>query len=114
MAKDVEILERLYKTIRSRRGKRAADSYTASLFAAGRAKIGRKLSEEALETVLAGLQESKKRLTSESADLIYHLFVLLAARGVTPGQVWKELKRREGTSGHVEKAARKPVRKRKG
>lgn len=101
-----EVLERLFATIDGRRGADADSSYTARLFAAGRAKIAAKVGEEAAETVIAGVSESPERLTSESADLVYHLMVLWADAGVTPADVFDELERREGTSGIVEKESR--------
>ena len=105
---DATVLDRLFATVESRRGARADTSYTAGLLAAGTDKIARKLNEEALETVLAAVAgEGKKRLAAESADLLYHLLVLWADGGVEPQAVWKELARREGTSGIAEKAARK-------
>lgn len=102
----VDVLDRLFAVIESRRGAAPSTSYTASLFAGGTEKIARKLGEESVETMVAGLIENKDRLVSESADLIYHLFVLLAARSLTPDHIWAELVKREGISGHAEKAAR--------
>ena len=101
------VLTRLYKIIASRKDMPADQSYTASLFAGGTAKIARKVGEEAVETVIAGTSETPLALAAESADLLYHLMVLWADRGVTPDDVWAELVRREGTSGIAEKAARK-------
>lgn len=101
------VLSRLYKVIASRKGAPAADSYTAKLFSRGTAKIAQKVGEEAVETVIAGTTQSPQELAAESADLLYHLMVLWADRGVKPEQVWAELARREGTSGIVEKASRR-------
>lgn len=101
------VLTRLYETIAARKGASAQESYTASLFAAGTAKIARKVGEEAIETVIAGTSETPQALAAESADLIYHLMVLWADRGVTPDEVWAELARREGMSGIAEKASRR-------
>lgn len=83
-------------------------SYVASLAAKGRGKIAQKLGEEAVETVIAALTEDDKALTGEAADLIFHLTVLLAERGIAWADVAAELGRRHGTSGHAEKAARQP------
>lgn len=102
-----DILTRLYAVIASRKGASPDTSYTAKLFARGTGKIAQKVGEEAVETVIAATSESPKALAAESADLLYHLMVLWADRGVTPEQVWAELARREGTSGVAEKAARK-------
>ena len=68
------------------------------------AHCAKKLGEEAIETVLAAVQEDKARLVSESGDLLYHLFVLLKARGITLAEVESELARRTAQSGHEEKA----------
>ena len=103
---NADILERLYRVIESRKGADAATSYTAKLFADGRAKIARKLGEEAVEAVTAALAGGKPELVAESADLLYHLLVLWADAGIAPAEIWAELERREGTSGIAEKAAR--------
>jgi len=98
-------LDRLAATIRDRRGADPASSYVASLFARGRPKIAQKLGEEAVETVIAAMAQPDK-IVSEAADLIFHLLVLLADADVTLDDVRAELARREGVSGHAEKAAR--------
>jgi phosphoribosyl-ATP pyrophosphohydrolase len=100
-------VERLYRVIESRKKADPAVSHTARLFARGPAKIAQKFGEEAVEAVIEGAHGKKKALVMESADVVYHLLVLWAARGVKPGEVWKELERREGRSGVAEKAARK-------
>jgi phosphoribosyl-ATP pyrophosphohydrolase len=84
----------------------AADSYTRALIDKGAAHCARKLGEEAIETVIAGVGEDKARLVSESADLLYHLLVLLRARGIPLADVEAELARRTAQSGHQEKASR--------
>ncbi|WP_407696746.1 phosphoribosyl-ATP diphosphatase [Sphingopyxis macrogoltabida] len=84
----------------------AGASYVASLAAKGRGKIAQKLGEEATETIIAALTEDDAALTGEAADLIFHLTVLLAERGIAWGDVAAELARRHGTSGHAEKASR--------
>ena len=89
-----QILDRLYEVIESRRGGNPKESRTARLFDRGLNKICQKVGEEATETVVAALVESDQRLVSESADLIYHLMVLLAARGIRPEAVWSELAER--------------------
>ncbi|MBF0392154.1 MAG: phosphoribosyl-ATP diphosphatase [Alphaproteobacteria bacterium] len=93
------ILDELYDVIASRRGGDPEKSYTAKLFSRGRGKIAQKVGEEAVETTIAALTESKERLISESADLLYHLMVMWADRDVTPAQVWAELEHRRGTTG---------------
>ncbi|MBT5108049.1 MAG: phosphoribosyl-ATP diphosphatase [Rhodospirillaceae bacterium] len=100
-------LDRLFAVIAARKGADPKSSYTAKLFAKGAPKIAQKLGEEAVETVIAALSEDRAAVTSESADLLYHLLVLWAERGVTPDAVWAELARREGVSGLTEKASRK-------
>ena len=81
-------------------------SYAAKLFHRGRGKICQKLGEEAVETVVAALSESKKATVSESADLLFHLTMLWAEMGIKPGDVMAELEGRMGVSGLDEKAAR--------
>lgn len=103
---DGSALDRLYSVIESRRGADPATSYTARLFAAGSAGIARKLGEEALETVIEGVRGDAPRLVAESADLLYHLLVLWADRGIVPGEVWRALERRGGISGIDEKRSR--------
>ncbi|MGH7095686.1 MAG: phosphoribosyl-ATP diphosphatase [Stellaceae bacterium] len=102
-----DILARLWQVIESRRGADPDSSYTAKLFSRGRAKIAQKLGEEAVEAVIEGVRSDSAALTRESADVLYHLMVLWADAGVTPGDVAAELARREGTSGIDEKKARK-------
>ena len=99
-------LDRLWEVIQSRREADPQSSYTARLFARGRAKIAQKLGEEAVETVIEGVKENPAALVGESADLLYHLLVLWAASGISPADVAAELMRREGTSGVAEKRAR--------
>ena len=100
-----DVLTRLEATIRERRGADAASSYVASLFARGTNKIAQKVGEEATETVIAALVEPGK-LASEAADLVFHLLILLADAGLGLADVTAELARREGVSGHEEKASR--------
>ncbi|HEY0224614.1 MAG TPA: phosphoribosyl-ATP diphosphatase [Pseudolabrys sp.] len=82
------------------------DSYTAMLIERGVAYCGKKLGEEAIETAMAAVQEDKGRVVSEAADLLYHLLVLLEARGVSLGEVEVELEKRTAQTGHEEKASR--------
>jgi phosphoribosyl-ATP pyrophosphohydrolase len=99
-------LDRLWQVIQSRRGADPQSSYTARLFARGRAKIAQKLGEEAVETVIEGIGDNSAALVGESADLLYHVRGRWAAAGVSPEDVAAELTRREGTSGIAEKRAR--------
>ncbi|WP_193366754.1 phosphoribosyl-ATP diphosphatase [Pelagibius marinus] len=100
------LLDSLYQVIESRRGADPESSYTAKLLHRGPAKICQKVGEEAVETIIEGAQGNKDGVVGESADLLYHLLVLWAASGVTPGEVWAALEARQGTSGIAEKAAR--------
>ncbi|CAK0767033.1 Imidazole glycerol phosphate synthase subunit HisF / Phosphoribosyl-ATP pyrophosphatase [Azospirillaceae bacterium] len=100
------VLERLYQTILSRRNADPATSYTAKLFSRGSRKIAQKVGEEAVETVIEAIRGDRKKLVSESADLLYHLLVLWADAGVAPEDVFALLAEREGISGIAEKAAR--------
>lgn len=102
-----ETLKRLETIIAARRGGDPSQSYVASLTAQGRAKMAQKVGEEAVETVIAALAGDKAGLVGEAADLLFHLGVLLADAGVSFNDVLAELDAREGTSGLVEKAARK-------
>lgn len=88
------ILNDLYTTIVDRKANPRPGSYTASLFAAGTDEIAKKVGEEAIEVVLAAAAQSDQRLVEEAADLIYHLLVALAQRGVTLEQVEAELEAR--------------------
>lgn len=97
----------LEAVIASRRGGDPSMSYTASLFGKGRAKIAQKVGEEAVETVIAALAGDRAALTAEATDLMFHLMVLLADAGLTLDDIRAEMRRREGTSGIDEKAARK-------
>lgn len=83
------------------------ESWTARLVAAGPQRIAKKLGEEAVEAVIAGVAGEKAELVAESADVLYHLMVLLHARGVAVQDVLSELQRRTAQSGLAEKAARK-------
>ncbi len=103
---DGRVLDALFAVIESRKGGDPEASYTAKLLAGGTEAVAAKVSEEAAETVRAAVSEDETRLASESADLLYHLLVLWAARGLSPEAVWAALAARQGTSGLAEKAAR--------
>ena len=100
-------LERLAATIAARQGADPDSSWTAKLLAKGPEKCAEKFGEEAIEAVIEAVKGDKTRLTSEAADVIYHLLVMCTARGVTLAQIEAELARREGVSGLDEKAGRK-------
>lgn len=99
-------LARLEATIAARRGGDPESSYVARLNARGIGKMAQKLGEEAVETIVAALAEDRDALVGEAADLVFHLMVLLDAKGVALADVLAELDRREGTSGIAEKASR--------
>ena len=101
-----ETLERLARTIEARRGGDPSASYTAKLLAGGPALAGKKLGEEAVETIIAAVGADPDAVASESADLLYHWLVLLSASGVSLEAVTEKLAAREGVSGLAEKAAR--------
>lgn len=106
MAADARQLDRLFEVIAARKGADAASSYTAKLLSRGVPACAQKLGEEAVETVIAAIAGDRKASVSESADLLYHWLVLLAALDLDPADVYAELEAREGRSGLDEKAAR--------
>jgi phosphoribosyl-ATP pyrophosphohydrolase len=85
------ILDELYATILDRKAHPRPGSYTAQLFETGEDEIVKKVGEEAIEVILAAKAQPDRRVIEEAADLLYHLWVLLALRGVTPEQVMAEL-----------------------
>jgi len=107
-----DILFRLEAIIAARKAGLARDpglaetSYVARLLAKGEARAARKLGEEAVETLVAALAEDEAALAGEAADLLFHLLLLLGARGVPLADVFAALEAREGLSGLDEKAAR--------
>ena len=88
------LLQRLAATVAQRAVERPAGSYTSQLLDAGITKVSQKVGEEAIEVVVAANSEDAGRLASETADLFYHLLVLLQARGVPLDAVWRELDQR--------------------
>ena len=101
------VLARLFATIEARKGADPSSSYVASLLAKGDDAILKKIGEEATETVMASKGGVPARVTAEVADLWFHCLVLLAHHGLSPADVLAELERREGRSGHDEKASRR-------
>lgn len=93
-----ELLEQLYQLIETRQRARPEGSYTAYLFDQGLDKILKKVGEESAETIIAAKNEGRSALVYESSDLIYHLLVLLVARGVSLNEVKAELARRRSSS----------------
>lgn len=106
MAMHMDSLSRLAATIAARRGADPETSWVAKLNARGVPVIAKKLGEEAVETVIAALSGTRAELVGEAADTLFHLLVLLDAKGIGLDEVLAELDRREGTSGIAEKASR--------
>ncbi len=99
-------LKALEQTIRERRDADPGTSYVASLRGKGRAKMAEKVGEEAIETVIAAVQDDREATVNESADLLFHIMVLIADMDISIEDVVAELARREGLSGLEEKASR--------
>ena len=108
MSKQDDILQAVYEVIQSRKGAPADSSYTASLMQKGIDKILKKLGEEATEVVIAGKGGKRDESVCETADLFFHTLVLLGFYDIPPEDIYAELRRRFGTSGIAEKAARTP------
>lgn len=102
----MDTLTRLETTVAQRLRADPETSYVAQLHARGLPLIARKLGEEAVEAVVAALSGSRDDLVGEAADVLFHLTVLLAEKGVSLSEVMVELDRREGISGLDEKAGR--------
>ena len=81
-------------------------SHSARLLARGTPKVAQKLGEEAVECLIEAVSGDKRKLVGESADVLYHLVVLWVDQGIVPEEIWRELERREGTSGIEEKRTR--------
>jgi phosphoribosyl-ATP pyrophosphohydrolase len=99
-------LKTLAATIATRKGANPESSWTAKLLSSGPEKCAQKFGEEAIEAIVEAIKGDKAKLTSEAADVMYHLLVMLAAHDITLDDVEAELAKREGTSGLDEKAAR--------
>ena len=102
-----QTLERIAAVIESRKGGDPEKSYVARLLAGNEDALLKKIGEEATETVLAAKSGDPLHLVRETADLWFHSMILLARRGLGPGDVLAELHRREGIAGLDEKAGRK-------
>ncbi|MES0861895.1 phosphoribosyl-ATP diphosphatase [Ruegeria sp. SCPT10] len=102
----MSILQELAATIETRKGADPDSSWTAKLLAKGPEKCAEKFGEEAVEAIIEAVKGDRDKLTSEAADVLYHLLVMLAARDVALDDVLAELQRRQGTSGIAEKSAR--------
>lgn len=101
-----DILKELAATIEARKSADPESSWTAKLLSKGPEKCAEKFGEEAVEAIIACVKDDRENLTYEAADVLYHLTVMLASRGVALDDVLTELARRQGTSGIAEKAAR--------
>ena len=101
-----DVLQRLEAAIRERRGADPGSSYVASLQARGLDAILKKVGEEATEAVIAAKGGTREQVIHETADLWFHCLVMLAWHDVKVAEVLAELERREGRSGHDEKASR--------
>ena len=102
-----DILQRLTETIEARKHAAPETSYVAKLFSKGEDAVLKKIGEEATEVVIAAKDGDQGQVVYETADLWFHCMVLLARHGLSADDVLKELARREGVSGIVEKESRK-------
>lgn len=100
------VIDALWATIETRKGASPETSYTAKLLSGGPKKPAQKLGEEAVEAAIAAVSGDRDELIGEAGDVLYHLLVLLAASDVSPDEVAKALRAREGQSGLDEKANR--------
>ncbi len=100
------LIDELFEVVSSRKGADPGSSYTANLYARGTEKIAQKLGEEAVEAVIAAVGRNRAETIKESADVVYHLLVVLSDAGLTPEDLYQELARRQGLSGLDEKASR--------
>ena len=96
-------VDRLYSAVLAARHADPASSRTARLLRAGRAKMAKKLAEEAVEVIIDAMHGSRDAVVRESADLLYNLVVLWVSAGVQPKDVWREMDRRERLLGIAEK-----------
>ena len=101
-----DILQAVYQVILDRKAQPAESSYTASLMQKGIDKILKKVGEEATEVVIAAKGGKRDEIVYETADLFFHLLVMLGFHDIPPDEVYSELRRRFGTSGIEEKASR--------
>ena len=99
-------LDKLAATISERANADPESSWTAKLLSKGPEKCAEKFGEEAVEAIIEAIKDDKANLTSEAADVLFHLLVMLQSRDVSLEDVLAELESREGTSGIAEKAAR--------
>jgi phosphoribosyl-ATP pyrophosphohydrolase/phosphoribosyl-AMP cyclohydrolase len=103
---EISPLNRLYQTILERKRQPSAESYTSSLFQGGIDQILKKVGEEAGEVIISGKNGREKEIVHETADLFYHLFVLLGHFNIPLNAIEEELQQRSSRSGLAEKASR--------
>jgi phosphoribosyl-ATP pyrophosphohydrolase len=99
-------LEELETIVATRAQADVSESWTAKLLAKGPEKCAEKFGEEAIEAVIEAVKNDREKLTSEAADVLFHLLVMLKSRDVSVADVMTELARRQGQSGLAEKASR--------
>lgn len=104
--KNLDVIERLFKVIESRKSADPQVSYVAKLYDRGLYKIAQKVGEEAVETVIAAAARDRNAVVEESVDLLFHLMILWAQMDLSLNDIVEELQRREGTSGIYEKKNR--------
>lgn len=105
-ASHVAVIEELFAVIESRKGADPATSYVAAKFAKGTEHIAKKVGEEAVEVAIAAVKGERQEIIDESADLLFHLFMLWSHEGIVPEDVWAALEARRGVSGLDEKKSR--------
>ncbi|MDR2360158.1 MAG: phosphoribosyl-ATP diphosphatase [Oscillospiraceae bacterium] len=101
MTNSISALDKLYRTVVARRDDNAENSYTKYLFEQGLDKILKKLGEECAETIIASKNADNGALTGEICDLLYHLAVLMAERGISVADVYEELDNRAAKEGNL-------------
>lgn len=102
-------IDRLYDSVIAASSADPAGSRTARLLRSGRGKMAKKLAEEAVEVVVEAMQGNRDALVRESADVLYHLVVLWVSSGIHPGEIWREMERRERLFGIAEKLPKDPA-----
>ena len=102
------IIDAVYQVILDRKANPTDNSYTASLMQKGIDKILKKIGEESAEVIIAGKGGERDEIVYETADLLFHLLILLGYRDIPPEEVYAELRRRFGVSGIEEKNSRTP------
>lgn len=106
-------IDRLFRAVQAAQTAKPSSSRTARLVHSGRAKIAKKVAEEAAEVIIEAMDDHHDNVVRESADLVYNLTVLWAAVGVKPDEVWKEMQRREKLYGIAEKLSKRPAKARR-